>query len=123
MDNEAQKVLWDKNYLDYVTNFLTPSLHPGDIVIMNNLCTHKVDGVQQTIQFVGAQVLYLPPYSPDFNPVEMLWPKIKSILRECKVRTVELFLKRFFRSLYLISMAGSVRLDTCILNRNCCRRR
>ena len=76
-----------EHFLDYVTNSLTPSLHSGDIVITDNLRTHKVDGVQQAIQSVGAQVLYLPPYSPDFNPIEMLWSKIKSILRKWKART------------------------------------
>lgn len=79
-----------EHFLNYVSNYLAPSLHPGDIVIMDNLCTHKVDGVQQAIQSAGAQVLYLPLYSPDFNPIKMLSSKIKSILRKCKARTVEL---------------------------------
>ena len=74
-------------FLDYMTNSLTPPLYSGNIVIIDNLCTHKVNGVQQTIQSVGVQVLYLPPYSPDFNPIEMLWSKIKSILRKWKART------------------------------------
>ena len=61
-----------EHFMDYVTNSLTPSLHSGDIIVMDNLCTHKVNGVQQTIQSVGVQLLYLPPYSPDFSPIEML---------------------------------------------------
>lgn len=61
-----------EHFMDYVTNSLTPSLRSGDIIVMDNLCTHKVDGVQQAIQSVAAQTLYLPPYSPDFSPIEML---------------------------------------------------
>lgn len=56
---------------------------------MDNLRTHKVDGVRQAIEFAGAKLLYLPPYSPDFNPIERLWSKIKSILRKWKVRAVD----------------------------------
>ena len=94
-----------EHFLDYVTNFLTPSLHPGDIVIMDNLHTHKVDGVQQAIQSVGAQVLYLPPYSPDFNPIEMLWSKIKSILRKCKARTLAQLNSSIPKAYSLISLS------------------
>lgn len=94
-----------EHFLNYVTNFLTPSLHPSDIVIMDNLRTHKVDGVQQAIQSVDAQVLYLPPYSPDFNPIEMLWSKIKSILRKCKARTVQLLLSCISQVFLTISLS------------------
>ena len=88
--HEFSEAVNREHFLNYVSNYLAPSLHPGDIVIMDNLCTHKVDGVQQAIQSAGAQVLYLPLYSPDFNPIKMLSSKIKSILRKCKARTVEL---------------------------------
>ena len=94
-----------EHFLDYVTNSLTPSLHSGDIVIMDNLRTHKVDGVQQTIQSVGAQVLYLPPYSPDFNPIEMLWSKIKSILRKLKARTLSQLHSSIPKAYSLISLS------------------
>lgn len=94
-----------EHFLDYVTNSLTPSLHSGDIVIMDNLRTHKVDGVQQTIQSVGAQVLYLPPYSPDFNPIEMLWSKIKSILRKWKARTLSQLHSSIPKAYSLISLS------------------
>ena len=94
-----------EHFLDYVTNSLTPSLHSGDIVIMDNLRTHKVDGVQQTIQSVGAQVLYLPPYSPDFNPIEMLCSKIKSILRKWKARTLSQLHSSIPKAYSLISLS------------------
>ena len=72
---------------------------------MDNLRTHKVDGVQQTIQSVGAQVLYLPPYSPDFNPIEMLWSKIKSILRKWKARTLSQLHSSIPKAYSLISLS------------------
>lgn len=67
-------------------------LRPGDIVIMDNLRSHKVDGVVELIESVGATVLYLPPYSPDFNPIEEMWSKIKAYLRMVKARTVDALL-------------------------------
>jgi transposase len=79
-------------FLRYIQEDLTPSLHPGDFVIMDNLRCHKVDGVKEAIESAGAFVLYLPPYSPDFNPIEMMWSKIKAILRKLKARTVEALL-------------------------------
>lgn len=74
----------------YVNRLLAPSLKPGDIVIMDNLSCHKVSGVVQAIEAVGACVLFLPPYSPDFNPIELMWSKIKAVLRKLKVRDKEL---------------------------------
>ena len=70
----------------YVTQCLAPSLKPGDIVVMDNLSSHKVSGVVEAIEAVGASVLYLPPYSPDLNPIELMWSKIKATLRKLKVR-------------------------------------
>lgn len=75
-------------FLNYVEQSLVPHLKKGDIVIMDNLRAHKVDGVQQAIEQAGAHVLYLPPYSPDFNPIEMLWSKLKSVLRALKIRNI-----------------------------------
>lgn len=68
--------------------FLVPVLKKGDIVVMDNLSSHKVKGVVEAIQSVGAQVWYLPPYSPDLNPIEQMWSKVKSILRSFARRTV-----------------------------------
>jgi len=70
----------------YIAQLLAPSLKPGDIVIMDNLSSHKVSGIIQTIEAVGASVMFLPPYSPDLNPIELMWSKIKAILRKLKVR-------------------------------------
>lgn len=64
-------------FLAYVEQLLAPSLRPGDTVIMDNLPAHKVHGVREAIQAVGASLLYLPPYSPDFNPIEMAFSKLK----------------------------------------------
>jgi len=74
----------------YVTEWLVPSLRPGDIVVMDNLSSHKVSGVVAAIEDAGAMVLFLPPYSPDFNPIELMWSKIKAILRKLKARSKEL---------------------------------
>lgn len=79
-----------KNFLSYVKNTLIPTLKKGDIVVMDNLSCHKVKGVKEAIEEAGASVLYLPPYSPDFNPIEMMWSKIKALLRNWKTDTFEL---------------------------------
>ena len=67
---------------------LVPTLRPGDIVIMDNLSPHKNDHTLKLIAEAGAQVLFLPAYSPDFNPIEMMWSKIKNIIRSMEARTV-----------------------------------
>jgi transposase len=72
----------------YVERCLAPTLSPGDIVIMDNLPAHKVAGVRDTIAAAGATLLYLPPYSPDFNPIEMLFAKLKALLRRAAARTI-----------------------------------
>jgi transposase len=74
----------------YVTQFLAPSLKPGDIVVMDNLSSHKVNGIESAILAAGAIIMFLPPYSPDLNPIELMWSKIKAILRKLKVRAKEL---------------------------------
>jgi transposase len=71
----------------YVEQVLLRSLKPGDIVVMDNLSAHKVEGVRQMIQQAGAQLLYLPPYSPDLNPIEMAFAKLKALLRGAAKRT------------------------------------
>ncbi|UGY16340.1 IS630 family transposase [Bradyrhizobium septentrionale] len=75
-------------FLAYVEQLLAPSLRPGDTVIMDNLPAHKVHGVREAIQAVGASLLYLPPYSPDFNPIEMALSKLKALLRAAAARTM-----------------------------------
>jgi transposase len=72
----------------YVERCLVPTLKPGDIVIMDNLQAHKVAGVRQAIEAAGAVLLYLPPYSPDLNPIEQLFAKLKALLRKAAERTI-----------------------------------
>jgi len=71
----------------YVEQFLAPTLRPGDVVVLDNLAAHKVDGVHQAIARAGAFILYLPPYSPDLNPIEQLFAKLKALLRKAATRT------------------------------------
>lgn len=73
-------------FLAYVTHFLCPTLRPGDIVILDNLSSHKVDGVERAINAVGATLRPLPPYSPDLNPIENLFAKLKALLRKAMTR-------------------------------------
>lgn len=73
----------------YVDQVLVPELRPGDIVIMDNLAPHKSPGVREAIEAAGGLVLYLPPYSPDYNPIEHLWSKLKQYLRSVMPRTFE----------------------------------
>lgn len=73
----------------YVEQALAPNLNPGDIVVMDNLSSHKVDGVREAVKAAGAYLLYLPPYSPDLNPIEQAFAKLKALLRKAAARTVE----------------------------------
>ena len=73
----------------YVREVLAPTLTKGDIVVMDNLGAHKVEGVREAIEARGARPIYLPPYSPDLNPIERCWSKIKTALRGAKARTRE----------------------------------
>ncbi|MBC7819539.1 MAG: IS630 family transposase, partial [Planctomycetaceae bacterium] len=76
-------------FLSYVRQQLVPTLSAGDIVIMDNLAAHKVAGVWEAIAAVGARVLYLPPYSPDLNPIELVFAKFKGLVRSAEERTVD----------------------------------
>lgn len=73
----------------YIEQFLAPTLAHGDIVIMDNLASHKVAGVREAIEARGATLIYLPPYSPDLNPIEQAFAKLKALLRKAAPRTVE----------------------------------
>jgi len=73
----------------YVRHVLAPTLRPGDIVIMDNLSSHKRAAARATIEARGAELRFLPPYSPDFNPIEMAFAKLKALLRKAAERTVE----------------------------------
>lgn len=72
----------------YAETLLAPTLGPGDIVVMDNLPAHKVKGVREAIERAGAILLFLPPYSPDFNPIEQAFSKLKALLRKAAARTV-----------------------------------
>ena len=76
-------------FLAYIEQVLVPTLQPGDIVIMDNLASHKVAGVKAAIEAAGASLRYLPPYSPDLNPIEQAISKLKSHLRKAAARTFD----------------------------------
>ena len=73
----------------YVERVLVPELRPGDVVVMDNLSSHKGDRARQLIEAAGARLLFLPPYSPDFNPIENAFAKLKALLRKVAERTVD----------------------------------
>ena len=75
-------------FLAYLERVLGPQLQPGDVVVMDNLSAHKVCGVREALEARGAELLYLPPYSPDFNPIEQCWSRLKQCLRAAKARTL-----------------------------------
>ena len=87
----------------YVEQVLAPTLDPGDIIVMDNLGAHKVDGVIEAIEARGAKVIFLPPYSPDLNPIEKCWSKIKTYLRAAKARTREALEQALKEALLLIT--------------------
>ena len=75
-------------FAEYVRQCLVPTLKPGDIVVMDNLPAHKPDDIRETIEAAGAELRYLPPYSPDLNPIEQSFSKLKAHLRKAKERTI-----------------------------------
>jgi transposase len=84
-------------FLAYVNQCLVPTLKRGDIVVMDNLPVHKVAGVREAIEAAGATLLYLPPYSPDLNPIEMAFSKLKAHLRKAAEHTITGLLRRIGR--------------------------
>jgi transposase len=80
-------------FLAWVKQGLVPALQPDDVVILDNLSTHKVAGVREAIAGAGARLEYLPPYSPDFNPIENLWSKVKQEIKSHEPRTARQLLK------------------------------
>jgi transposase len=91
----------------YVEQVLAPALEPGDVVVLDNLGAHKVDGIRQAIKAAGASILYLPPYSPDLNPIEQLFAKLKALLRKAAARTKDQLWSA------LASLLTSVAADEC----------
>jgi transposase len=85
-------------FVTYVERVLVPTLRPGDVVVMDNLAAHKRPDVRRLVEAAGAAVLYLPPYSPDLNPIEMIWSKVKRLLRSFAARTVDALHDAFGRA-------------------------
>lgn len=73
----------------YVTQVLVPTLQPGDVILIDNLNVHKSETARQAIEACGARLEFLPPYSPDLNPIELCWSKVKTVLRKLKARSVD----------------------------------
>ena len=95
-------------FRSYVREVLVPELKVGDVVIMDNLQPHKAAGIQQLIEQAGAELRYLPPYSPDFNPIENMWSKVKQRLRSAAARTYQALLDAISTAL------ASVSSDDCV---------
>ena len=94
-------------FVEYLENVLIPTLHDGDIVIMDNMRSHHVKKVSEVLQKAKIQLLYLPPYSPDFNPIEKMWSKMKAIMRKMKIRDETLL------SAAVKTALGNVRISDC----------
>jgi transposase len=94
-------------FLLWVQHVLGPTLQAGDIVVMDNLRAHKVAGVEEAIMARGARLLYLSPYSPDFNPIEQCWSKLKTSLRAAKARTLDTLLAAMRQALATVTEADA----------------
>lgn len=91
----------------YVHHILIPSLRPRDIVVMDNLAPHKHPDIPRMLDHAGVEVWYLPPYSPDFNPIEKMWSKTKTYLRKAKARTSNALFRAIGRALRTITAADA----------------
>jgi transposase len=92
----------------YVSQVLCPTLRPGDLVIMDNLSPHKSDPTLELIQERGAQVSFLPAYSPDLNPIEMMWSKVKNTLRSAEARTESALTQAIASALALVTRQDAI---------------
>lgn len=90
-------------FYGYIEQCVVPTLKRGDILFMDNLSAHKVAGLDLLIESCGAQLIYLPPYSPDFNPIELAWSKVKTKLRQLKARTFPALIKALKQALLAIT--------------------
>lgn len=91
----------------YVQHILLPTLKPGDIVILDNLSAHKNQEARDLIESVGAELWFLPPYSPDLNPIEKMWSKIKAILRTLKARTEKALINAIAKALEAVTTSDA----------------
>jgi transposase len=96
-----------ERFVRWVRTALAPRLWSGAVVVLDNLGAYKVKGVREAIEAVGARVLYLPPYSPDFNAIERMWSKIKEALRRAKARTGDVFRRAFRRATHRVRPADA----------------
>jgi transposase len=87
----------------FVQRVLAPTLRPGQVVVMDNLTAHKGDRVKELIEERGCELLYLPPYSPDFNPIEEAFAKIKAVVRKAEVRTREALVEAIGRGIAMVT--------------------
>jgi len=97
-----------QSFAEYVEQFLVPTLSPGDVVIMNNLSNHKRPAIREAIRGAGAKLLFLPPYSPDLNPIEQVFAKLKHLMRKAAERIHEATRRRIGSLLETFSPAGAV---------------
>jgi transposase len=101
---------WPANgeiFLNFIEKCLCPVLRKGQVVVMDNVAFHRVSGVQEAIEKQGASLVYLPPYSPELNPIEAMWGKIKSSLRKASARTLDKFeaaIKTAFESIQAVDL-------------------
>ena len=93
-----------ERFVAYLKDTLLPTLHPGDIVVMDNMRSHHVKAVGELLVAKGMIPLYLPPYSPDLNPIEKMWSKVKAILRSWEIRTLDALPDAIRRALDLVSV-------------------
>ena len=91
----------------YIRHILLPTLKPGDIVVLDNLSAHKNQDTRDLIESVGAELWFLPPYSPDLNPIEKMWSKIKAILRTLKARTQEALINAIAKALESVTASDA----------------
>ncbi len=94
-----------ERFVTYLQETLLPTLHPGDIVVMDNMRSHHVKAVREVLEAEGIIPLYLPPYSPDLNPIEKMWSKVKAILRGWKIRSPDALPGALQQALNLISLS------------------
>ena len=91
----------------YVEKILLPTLQPGDIVVLDNLSSHKNQEIRDLIESVGAELWFLPPYSPDLNPIEKMWSKVKAILRTLKARTEQALIAAIAKALEQVTASDA----------------
>ena len=90
-------------FIDYVERCVAPELRVGDVVVLDNLGAHRMAAVKRAVEDAGASVLFLPPYSPDLNPIELAWSKVKAIIRKLKPRALDALVDASARALESIT--------------------